>query len=653
MLRGLPATLSEAELAATVASYRPVGVRLITDRGFGFIEFTTIPEAERFVKENLDTLSIQGRYIHIDYSHGAKRDDGRSGGTGTRLDWLCGHCGAHNFARRAMCFQCTLPKDELATVLRDSYYQPDGKEEPNPVLVVLGLGPETGEESIRYVFQAFAPIVDVRVMRDKTSGGGSRGFAFVQFSNTEDARLALNRSKGIMIDGRSVRVSFSRDQGKAAKAAWQDPKMWERPANLSESFKFDKKSGQYFDKQSGFYYDPASCLYYHGTTGVHYRWDAVSNQYLQVDERGVAISTDAVPQSNATPSQAAKDGSKGGETSGKLKQASDGEAKKSTKKDGKKRKKKGLGSIAFSFKKGPAKQKPVTAKVQPEQPPEKDVAEMAAAAARAAAAASAALAALKPAPAPSAATNSAPPWANLSGAAPGTLKPPVESLPDDLQAQRGHFQLGKKICALCKRKFPSMDKLFQHARKSALHKKNLELVEIKRVADAERVARSKPPPRRTERPREDRRRNKKRQEASSGSSAFEDMVSKAASVKKPIDDSNKGSKMLKAMGWKKGQGLGKDSSGITAPVNAEIHVRGAGLGSAPTGRHAILPGDNYQNAGIKKARARFERAAPGFSSGRKNQKKPTSAASAYLAAMNEYQSTMCTEKDEYARAMLK
>ena len=30
-----------------------------------------------------------------------------------------------------------------------------------------------------------------------------------------------------------------------------------------------------------------------------------------------------------------------------------------------------------------------------------------------------------------------------------------------------------------------------------------------------------------------------------------------------------------------------------------------------------------------------------------------SAANAYLAAMNEYKNTMCSEKDDYARAMLK
>ena len=33
-----------------------------------------------------------------------------------------------------------------------------------------------------------------------------------------------------------------------------------------------------------------------------------------------------------------------------------------------------------------------------------------------------------------------------------------------------------------------------------------------------------------------------------------------------IDDSNKGSRLLKAMGWKEGQGLGKNNAGITAPV---------------------------------------------------------------------------------------
>jgi len=287
IVRGLPPHITESEIAAEITDYQPVGIRIIRDRDFGFIEFASIQESESFMRNNVDVMKIQGIPVSIDFSYGARRDDGRTGGTGTRLDWLCGHCGGHNFARRSVCFQCGRPKDDTATILRDSYQQAEAKEEPNPVLVIRGLSMETTESTIRTHFEQLASLVDIRVMRDKATGGGSRGFAFVQFATTEDAAVALNRSKGMIIDGRQVRVAFSRDQGKAARAAWQDPKMWERPANLSESFKFDSKSGKYYDRNSGFYYDPVSCLYYHGESGIYYRWDVLNNKYIQVDERGV------------------------------------------------------------------------------------------------------------------------------------------------------------------------------------------------------------------------------------------------------------------------------------------------------------------------------------------------------------------------------
>jgi len=657
----------------------------------------------------------------MDFSHGPR--DGRGGNTGTRLDWLCGHCGAHNFARRAVCFQCTHPKDHTATILKDNNLHSEikggrGGEEPNPVLVVLGLAMDTTTSRIRDLFQQHADVVDVRIMRDKGSAGGSsRGFAFVQFATTEDAAVALNRTKGAKIDGRSVRISFSRDQGKAAKAAWQDPKLWERPANLSEAFKFDSRTGQYYDRKSGFYYDPASCLYYHGESGIYYRWDAINNCYLQVDERGVAIpasSNDAAGASSssagAAAAAAAASSAKKNDAASSSTTAAEGKAKKKkTAADGggkKKRKKKG--PIAFSFSKKvkaakqqqqPAGKQGASAASSANNPPPSlaSVQEMAAKAAAAAAAAKNVLASLKQAgggvgtsaaaaastggkaaAVPSPAGGGALPWAGLTsggllggggGRAQQQQQPSVSSagavasassssvplgqVPNDIALQRQHLQLEKKICRLCKRKFPTLEKLYQHVRMSAMHKKNLELLEIKRVADRERQARSKPPPRRVLRKGEGRRKDEKPVTPS----AFEKMVSKAAaSVKKPIADSNKGSKMLKAMGWKKGQGLGKTKQGITAPVQADMYSQGAGLGSQPTGENAIRPGDSYHDAATKKARARFERASRhggGGSSSYYKKKKPQNAANAYLAAMNEYKNSSCTEKDEYARAMLK
>ena len=43
----------------------------------------------------------------------------------------------------------------------------------------------------------------------------------------------------------------------------------------------------------------------------------------------------------------------------------------------------------------------------------------------------------------------------------------------------------------------------------------------------------------------------------------------------PISDDNRGRRMLKKMGWKEGEGLGKDNAGIAEPVSfkfQEIHV---------------------------------------------------------------------------------
>lgn len=56
-------------------------------------------------------------------------------------------------------------------------------------------------------------------------------------------------------------------------------------------------------------------------------------------------------------------------------------------------------------------------------------------------------------------------------------------------------------------------------------------------------------------------------------------VSEEAS-KRPLDESNIGNRLLKSMGWKEGQGVGKHAQGIVNPIEAERFVQGAGLGAA-------------------------------------------------------------------------
>ncbi|XP_068650242.1 SUPPRESSOR OF ABI3-5-like isoform X2 [Aristolochia californica] len=76
-----------------------------------------------------------------------------------------------------------------------------------------------------------------------------------------------------------------------------------------------------------------------------------------------------------------------------------------------------------------------------------------------------------------------------------------------------------------------------------------------------------------------------------------------------IDESNVGNRMLRNMGWQEGLGLGKDGSGITAPVIAQAVEDRAGLGSQQ--RKVVDPslevqaGDSYRTLIQKKALARF------------------------------------------------
>lgn len=72
-----------------------------------------------------------------------------------------------------------------------------------------------------------------------------------------------------------------------------------------------------------------------------------------------------------------------------------------------------------------------------------------------------------------------------------------------------------------------------------------------------------------------------------------------------IRGDNKGNRMLRAMGWTEGSGLGKARQGIVAPVEAEQRVRGAGLGAAPILNNAG-EANTWKEAAYVSARARFQ-----------------------------------------------
>nr|XP_025854057.1 angiogenic factor with G patch and FHA domains 1 isoform X1 [Vulpes vulpes]XP_025854058.1 angiogenic factor with G patch and FHA domains 1 isoform X1 [Vulpes vulpes]XP_025854059.1 angiogenic factor with G patch and FHA domains 1 isoform X1 [Vulpes vulpes]XP_025854060.1 angiogenic factor with G patch and FHA domains 1 isoform X1 [Vulpes vulpes] len=79
-----------------------------------------------------------------------------------------------------------------------------------------------------------------------------------------------------------------------------------------------------------------------------------------------------------------------------------------------------------------------------------------------------------------------------------------------------------------------------------------------------------------------------------------------ASVHFEITDSNKGRKMLERMGWKKGEGLGKDGGGMKIPIQLQLRRTHAGLGTGkPSSIEDIHLLQNKSKKNWEKARERF------------------------------------------------
>ncbi|KAI8340838.1 G-patch domain-containing protein [Chlamydoabsidia padenii] len=177
-------------------------------------------------------------------------------------------------------------------------------------------------------------------------------------------------------------------------------------------------------------------------------------------------------------------------------------------------------------------------------------------------------------------------------------------------------------CLLCSRKFKSKQDVTRHQALSDLHKKNSldpMMVEKARIKLEEKLN--------TMEPLEVSLSNSYRNRAAERRQAYhqperpslDDHFKKpppitqtnnkksyesASSMSIPMKDDNIGAKMLKQMGWRNGQGLGKEGSGITNPIAAERYTQGAGLGSANT--KSRLNGDTYKERARELARRRLQ-----------------------------------------------
>ena len=76
-------------------------------------------------------------------------------------------------------------------------------------LFVGNLSFQTTEDELRSMFEPYGEITRLQVMTDRDTGR-SRGFAFVELSDEEEAAKAITELNGKELDGRALNVNEAR-----------------------------------------------------------------------------------------------------------------------------------------------------------------------------------------------------------------------------------------------------------------------------------------------------------------------------------------------------------------------------------------------------------------------------------------------------------
>jgi len=160
-------------------------------------------------------------------------------------------------------------------------------------------------------------------------------------------------------------------------------------------------------------------------------------------------------------------------------------------------------------------------------------------------------------------------------------KPPIEQRSRNTDKNEPKIvETVGNICIICKRQFNSQETLNKHVQQSDLHKQNLVMAKHRAMIQHQ---------------------NAKEELLGMGDNQPASSTSGLGSI--PDLSDSTGARLLKKQGWKEGEGLGKTSSGITAPIEVEIRADRAGLGLESS---TMKVGEDYHAVNKKKARNRYE-----------------------------------------------
>uniref|UniRef100_A0A4W4EP70 RNA binding motif protein 5 n=1 Tax=Electrophorus electricus TaxID=8005 RepID=A0A4W4EP70_ELEEL len=630
MLRGLPVNTTEADIRAAIEQLegpQPMDVRLMKkrtgiSRGFAFVEFYHLQDATRWMETNQKLLTIQGKSVAMHYSNTRHKFE----------DWLCNSCGLYNFRRRLKCFRCGAAK--AAIILRN-------------------IAPLSTVEGIMAALAPYANLSasNIRLIKDKQTGQ-NRGFAFVQLSSPLASQL-LTILQGLQpplkLDGKTIGVDYAKSARKdlllpdgnrisafsvastaIAAAQWSSsqvnilsrflslhlslvlptagpvvisqgaqvyqPHIISQPVTQvrfqpprrspsvvavpdTSTYQFDESSGYYYDPQTGLYYDPNTHYYYNSYTQQYLYWDSEKQAYVPAADSGGNAPTAAASASapakegkekkekpkSKTAQQIAKDMERWAKSLNKQKENFKSSFQPISQEERKEAAAADAGFTLFEKKTtGLERLVSEAVKTTEEESSSSKVALVAA----------------------------------YSGDSEPEETPESEEKDDKLTDWK------KMACLLCRRQFPNKDALIRHQQLSDLHKQNLEVHRRSKLSEAELEELERKETEMKYRDRAAERREKYGIPEPPAPKKRKFTHNYEQPTKDGLNSDNIGNKMLQAMGWKEGKGLGRNQQGITAPIEAQLRTKGAGLGTKGS-NYTLSASDTYKDAVRKAMFARF------------------------------------------------
>ncbi|KAK1796359.1 hypothetical protein P4O66_009425 [Electrophorus voltai] len=352
----------------------------------------------------------------------------------------------------------------------------------------------------------------------------------------------------------------------------------------TSTYQFDESSGYYYDPQTGLYYDPNTHYYYNSYTQQYLYWDSEKQAYVPAADSGGNAPTAAASASapakegkekkekpkSKTAQQIAKDMERWAKSLNKQKENFKSSFQPISQEERKEAAAADAGFTLFEKKTtGLERLVSEAVKTTEEESSSSKVALVAA----------------------------------YSGDSEPEETPESEEKDDKLTDWK------KMACLLCRRQFPNKDALIRHQQLSDLHKQNLEVHRRSKLSEAELEELERKETEMKYRDRAAERREKygipeppapKKRKFTQPTP----VVNYEQPTKDGLNSDNIGNKMLQAMGWKEGKGLGRNQQGITAPIEAQLRTKGAGLGTKGS-NYTLSASDTYKDAVRKAMFARF------------------------------------------------